>query len=503
MSHIIDSVELQMSVLMPTFTTYQFIIEILVYGFVLAASFFVIAILWMYVCDKLQTKQAIRHNFPVIGRLRYLLEHWGTFFRQYFFALDREEMPFNRAQRNWVYRAAKNLDTTVGFGSSRNLTIPGTVFFTNGLYPVLESEQTERSEVIFGPRTDHPFHCKSFFNISAMSFGAISVPAVRALSRGAKLAGIWMNTGEGGLSPYHLEGGCDLVFQIGTGKFGVRHGDGKLSDNKLKELASLPAIKMFEIKLSQGAKPGKGGILPAIKVTEEIAQIRGIKQGEAAVSPNRFPEIEGPEDLLDMIDRVRSLSKKPTGIKLCLGNPTELESLCDAIVKRGLQSAPDFITIDSGDGGTGAAPMSLIDNVGMLVGESLPQVVDTLIRFGLRERVKVVASGKLINPVDVAWALCAGADIVNNSRGFMFALGCIQAMQCNKNTCPTGITTHNKRLQAGLNPFDKAQRVAQYANNIMKEVETIAHACGVKDPHQLNRHHVRIIVGNGKSVPYE
>ncbi|WP_408034010.1 FMN-binding glutamate synthase family protein [Teredinibacter purpureus] len=412
-------------------------------------------------------------------------------------------MPFNRAQRNWVYRAAKNLDSTTAFGSSRNLSIPGTVFFANGLYPVLENEAIDTTGIIIGPDTPTPYYCEKFFHISAMSYGAISVPAVRALSRGAKMAGIWLNTGEGGLSSYHLEGGCDLVFQIGTGKFGVRDHNGDFSDSKLKELADHPTIKMFEIKLSQGAKPGKGGILPAIKVTEEIARIRGIAPGEAAISPNRFPEIEGPDDLLTMIDHVRTITGKPTGIKLCIGNPVDMELLCEAIIKRGQASAPDFITIDSGDGGTGAAPMSLIDNVGMLVYESLPQVVDILIRQGLRERIKVIASGKLINPSDVAWALCAGADFVNNARGFMFSLGCIQAMQCNKNTCPTGVTTHNKRLQAGLDPLDKAHRVNHYANNMIKEVTTIAHSCGVKDPRQLTRQHIRTIADNGKSMAFD
>lgn len=484
-------------------TTYQLIIEILVYSFILFAGFFVIGIFWLYLCDKLQTRQAIRHNFPVIGRLRYVFEHWGIFFRQYFFAQDREEMPFNRAQRNWVYRAAKDLDTTVAFGSSRNLTIPGTIYFANGLYPILENEPTEAAVVTIGPDTPHPYHCDTFFHISAMSYGAISIPAVKALSRGAKAAGVWLNTGEGGLSPYHLEGGCDLVFQIGTGKFGVRDQNGQLSDKKLAGLAALPAVKMFEIKLSQGAKPGKGGILPAVKVTEEIAQIRGIPIGQAAISPNRFLEIESPEALLEMIGHVRTVTGKPTGIKLCVGNVAEIATLCETIIKQGPQSAPDFITIDSGSGGSGAAPMSLIDNVGMPIYESLPQIVDILIQYRLRERIKVIASGKLINPVDVAWALCAGADFINNARGFMFSLGCIQAMQCNKNTCPTGVTTHNKKLQAGLNPQDKAHRVAHYATNMVKEVNTIAHSCGVKQARQLKRQHARIIADNGQSMPFD
>jgi len=475
-------------------------LSFLAYGLIACLGLFVIWVLWLYVVDKLQTKHAVRHNFPVLGRLRYQFEEWGTFFRQYFYALDREEMPFNRAQRSWVYRAAKNLDSTVPFGSSRNLGIPGSVFFANALCPKARTEQGGKADVVFGPDTEFPYHCKSYFNISGMSYGAISKPAVRALSKGASLAGIWLNTGEGGLSPYHLEGACDIVYQIGTGKFGVRDDNDNLSLARLKAVAENPCVKMFEIKLSQGAKPGKGGILPAAKVTEEIALIRGIRPNEDAISPNHHKEIEKPSDILDLINTVRNATGKPTGIKLCIGNFEELGTLFDIISERGLQSAPDFITVDSGDGGTGAAPMSLIDNVGMLISESLPLLVDLLVEYNLRQRVKVIASGKLVNPTDVAWALCAGADTVNNARGFMFALGCIQAMQCNKNTCPTGITTHNKRLQSGLNPADKAQRVAHYAQNMMKEVDIIAHSCGVTSPWELKRHHARMIRPDGKSV---
>ncbi len=484
---------------MKTYDGYHLIIQTLAYGFILVVGLSVIAIIWMYFYDKHQTRHAVRHNFPVIGRLRYLFEHWGTFFRQYFFALDREEMPFNRAQRSWVYKAAKDLDNTSAFGSTQHAYGAGTVFFANSLYPMLDNTQQEPHAVTVGPNTDHPYHCNSFFHISAMSYGAISAPAVKALSRGAKIAGVWMNTGEGGLSPYHLEGGCDIVFQIGTGKFGVRDEKGELSSNKLKDLGAIPNIKMFEIKLSQGAKPGKGGILPGVKVSNEIANIRGISPGQAAISPNRFHEIEGPNDILALIRLVRTATRKPTGIKLCLGNPFEIEALCEAILEAGAEHAPDFITIDSGDGGTGAAPMSLIDNVGMPLSESLPTIVDILVRYNLRERVKVVASGKLINPSDVAWALCAGADFVNNARGFMFSLGCIQAMQCNNNTCPTGITTHNKRLQAGLDPNDKSLRVAQYAKNMAKEVGIIAHSCGVNEPRMLRRHHLRTIENENAS----
>jgi glutamate synthase domain-containing protein 2 len=324
---------------------------------------------------------------------------------------------------------------------------------------------------------------------------------VLALSAGAKEAGIWLNTGEGGLSPYHLAGGCDIVFQIGTAKNGVRDPAGNLSDDKLREMAAHDPVKMFEIKLSQGAKPGKGGMLPGAKVTKEIAQIRGIRVGENAFSPNRHPDIRCNADLLAMLQHVREVTGKPVGVKTVIGGPEMLDALFEEILRHGADSAPDFITLDSGDGGTGAAPMPLMDAVGLPLRESLPMLVDKLYQYGLRERIKVIASGKLINPTDVAWALCVGADFICSARGFMFALGCIQALQCNKNTCPTGITTHDEKLQRGLHPPTKAERVAAYARNMIKEVGMIAHACGVRSPRELNRTHARVVQANGLSIP--
>ncbi|MEJ2680756.1 MAG: FMN-binding glutamate synthase family protein [Gammaproteobacteria bacterium] len=459
--------------------------------------------LWLVIVfwhDKTQRESTLKRNYPVLAHFRYFFEHLGTFFRQYFFALDREEMPFNRAERSWVYRAAKNEDSTVAFGSSRDLQPAGTIFFVNHPFPALDEQALEPSPITIGTDCPHPYTTRSIFNISAMSFGALSIPAIRALSNGARQAGIWMNTGEGGLSPYHLEGGADIVFQIGTAKFGVRKPEGGFDDAKLKAMAEHEQVKMFEIKLSQGAKPGKGGILPAVKVTPEIARIRGIPVGEAAISPNRHPEIGNILDLLAMIRHVRTVTGKPTGIKFVMGDETILEALCSAIVTQGEHSAPDFITLDGGDGGSGAAPMSLIDNMGMPLRESLPLLDNALRHHGLRERIKVIASGKLINPSEVAWALCTGADFVNSARGFMFALGCIQSLQCNKNTCPTGITTHNPKLQYGLDPTSKSVRVANYALNMTKEIGIIAHSCGVAEPRQLARHHARLVDGHGKSV---
>ncbi|TDI60349.1 MAG: FMN-binding glutamate synthase family protein [Alphaproteobacteria bacterium] len=471
--------------------------------FVLSIGLAVLGIIGLYIYDKTQRQHAILRNFPVLGHLRYVFEDMGIFFRQYFFAADREELPFNRAQRGWVYQAAKDLDNTVAFGSTRLLTPIGTVMFVNCLFPTMRVDALDPGPLTFGPYCEHPYTTSSLFNISAMSFGAISKPAVLALSNGAKKAGCWLNTGEGGLSPYHLDGGCDLVFQIGTAKYGVRNAEGGFDRDKLKALAAHDEIKMFEIKLSQGAKPGKGGILPGEKVTEEIAAIRGIPAGEDSISPNRHPEINSISDLLDAIELVRSITGKPTGFKVVIGAYGWVDELCVEILRRGPESAPDFITIDSADGGTGAAPAPLMDYVGLPISESLPIVVDVLNRHALKGRIRIITSGKLVTPAEVAWAICMGADYITSARGFMFALGCIQALQCNKNTCPTGVTTHDEKLQQGLDPTNKAERVANYVKNMNYEVGMIAHSCGVKEPRELSRMHARIVGEDGRTHALE
>lgn len=471
--------------------------------FISVIGLLILAVIILFIIDVSQCKDAVRKNYPVIGRFRYLFSSLGEFFRQYFFAMDREEMPFNRAEREWVARAAGNKDNTIAFGSTKSLSATGTVIFANCPFPTLDEDAEERISVEIGPHCQMPYKAPSIFNISGMSYGALSTPAVRALSNGANMAGCWMNTGEGGLSSYHLEGGCDIVFQIGTAKYGVRDESGKLSDKKLKEIAAIDQVKMFELKISQGAKPGKGGILPGVKVTPEIAKIRGIPQGQDSISPNRHPEIDNNSELLDFINHVRDITGKPVGFKSVIGSPGWIEHLCKAIHARGIESAPDFITVDSGDGGTGAAPMALMDNVGLPIKESLPLVADTLLQYGLKERIRLIASGKLITPSEMAWAIATGADFVSSARGFMFSLGCIQALKCNKNTCPTGITTHNPRLQKGLNPADKAVKVANYCNNMRHEIEVISHSCGVRRPRLMKRKHVRIVQDNGKSVPMD
>jgi glutamate synthase domain-containing protein 2 len=467
---------------------------------ILCAICALLAVIYMYISDITQKKHAIRRNYPVVGRFRYFFEHMGEFFRQYFFAMDREELPFNRAQRSWIYRAAKNIDSTVAFGSTRPMDKAGGILFLNDFFPTLTENADSPKVITIGQGyAAMPYSTSALVNISAMSYGAISAPAVTALSLGAKKAGIWMNTGEGGLSRFHLDGGCDIVFQIGTAKYGVRDDKGELSDEKLLEMSSHQQVRMFELKISQGAKPGKGGILPGAKVTSEIASVRNIPIGCDSISPNRHPEITDVDALLDMVVHIRKLTGKPCGFKTVVGGSNWIDDLAVAIHRRGLGDAPDFITIDSADGGTGAAPQSLIDFVGLPLKVSLPLVIDKLTEYGLRDRIKIICSGKLVNPSDIAWAICMGADFVTSARGFMFALGCIQALQCNKNTCPTGITTHDPDLQKGLVPITKSERVYHYAENMTYEVGLIAHSCGVKEPRQLNRSHARII--NDRGIP--
>lgn len=475
------------------------VLEIMALIFVLVIGVIAFATAAMYIADKMQKEDAVRRNYPVIGRFRHLFTSLGEFFRQYFFAMDREELPFNRAQRDWIERASKGSSNTIAFGSTRNLSVVGTPIFVNAAFPPLDSQVTKTEPMLIGPYARTPYNAPSIFNISAMSFGALSKPAIQALSRGAAKAGIWMNTGEGGVSPFHLESGCDIVFQIGTAHYGVRENDGSLSDDKLRKVAEHPQIRMFEIKMAQGAKPGKGGILPASKVTREIAEIRGIPEGKASISPNRHASINNWEQLLDYVERVREVSGKPTGFKTVMGSPDDFDTLFRLISERGLERAPDFITIDGGEGGTGAAPMPLIDLVGMPVREALPKISALRDSYGLGDRIRIIASAKLVNPGDVAWALAAGADFVTSARGFMFSLGCIQALKCNKNTCPTGITTHDPHLQHGLVPEEKFKKVARYAEGLVHEVETIAHSVGVSEPRQIQRSHVRLVMSDGSS----
>src|ERR1700735_2591045 len=432
--------------------------------------------------DPRQTQHTILRNFPVIGYVRYFAETLGEYMRQYQYLPDWSERPFIRLERGWVYRSAKGVSNLRSFGSEN---VPAFVF-RNAAFPVLDEEKKpypgKQIGLSEGPGAcRQPYLAKTFFNISGMSYGALSPAAVLALSRGAKLAGIWMATGEGGLAPHPLAGGCDVIMQMGTAKYGVRNPDGTLSEPKLREIAAHPQVRMFEVKLAQGAKPGKGGILPGAKVTPTIAAIRGIPAWHDSISPNRHKDIGNVRELGAFVNRVRSVTGKPVGVKFVAGDPTFLDDWFTECIARP-EGCPDYVQIDGGEGGSGAAPASLMDYVGMPITLALPQVAAARERQGLKDRVRIVASGKLIKPDKVAWALCMGADFVSSARGFMFSLGCIQAMKCGSGKCPTGVTSSEERLISGLDPTDKAARVARYAQRIREDVEVIAHSCGLNDP---------------------
>ena len=447
----------------------------------------------IYVRDVRQTQHSILRNYPVIGHFRYFSETFGEYMRQYQYLPDWVERPFNRLERSWVYRSAKGVSNLVSFGSEASPPFA----FRNAAFPVLDEEKTaypgKQIGVDNGPGAcRQPYRGESFFNISGMSYGALSHAAVSALSRGAAMAGIWMGTGEGGLAKYHLEGGCDVVVQIGTAKYGVRDTDGKLSEARLRELAGLAQVRMFEVKLAQGAKPGKGGILPAAKVTPEIAGIRGIPAYQDSISPNRHHDIANIAELGGFIDRVRGVTGKPVGVKFVAGQADFLDAWFADCVSHP-QHCPDYVQIDGGEGGTGAAPTALADYVGLPITQALPMVAEARARHGFQDRIRIIASGKLITPDKVAWALCMGADFVSSARGFMFALGCIQSMKCSSGNCPTGVTAVDPKLIKGLDPTDKAVRVMRYAQQVRSDVEIIAHSCGLANPAGFAPRHVTAI----------
>ncbi len=452
----------------------------MVFGFIVLLILSALALLYMH--DRRQTQHTILRNYPIIGYFRYFAETMGEYMRQYQYLPDWAERPFNRLERSWVYRSAKGVSNLRSFGSEN---VPPFVF-RNAAFPILDEEKRPwpglQIGVTEGPGACRvPFQAASFFNISGMSYGALSHAAVSALSRGAKAANIWMATGEGGLAPYHLEGGCDLIMQMGTAKYGVRDSHGDLSEDRLRELAAHDQVRMFEVKLAQGAKPGKGGILPGVKVTAEIAAIRGIPAGQDSISPNRHKDIANVRELGAFVNRVRTVTGKPVGVKFVAGDPIFLDEWFTECIARP-EGCPDYIQIDGGEGGSGAAPAPLMDYVGMPITLALPQVALARDRHGLKDRIRIIASGKLITPDKVAWALCMGADFVSSARGFMFSLGCIQAMKCASGKCPTGVTSSEERLIEGLDPTDKAVRVARYAARIREDVEIIAHSCGLLDP---------------------
>ena len=460
---------------------------------IIIAALIIFGLIALFIHDRVQTHHTVLRNFPVIGHFRYFAETWGTYMRQYQYLSDWVERPFNRLERSWVYRSAKGVSNYISFGSE---AVP-TFVFRNAAFPVLEEDRKSYPGKLIGiahgpGACNQPYTAESFFNISGMSHGALSHAAVTALSRGAKLAGIWMSTGEGGLSKFHLEGGADIIMQIGTAKYGVRDADGQLSDARLREIAAYPQVKMFEVKLAQGAKPGKGGVLPGNKVTPEIAEIRGITPWQDSISPNRHRDIGDIKELGAFINHVRSITGKPVGVKFVVGDPAFLDEWFSDCVENP-EHCPDYLQVDGGEGGTGAAPESLADYVGLPITQALPYVAALRQEHGLAQRIRIIAAGKLITPDKVAWALCMGADFVSSARGFMFALGCIQAMKCGSGKCPTGVTAADPRLIRGLDPTDKAVRVSRYALKMRDEVEIIAHSCGLTDPSKFVPKHVTAI----------
>lgn len=432
----------------------------------------ILNIFYLYI----QKHHTLLRNYGLLAQLRYLTESIGPELRQYLFSSDTEERPFTRIDRAEVYRKAKNVDSSGSFGTVRDLS-PGSLLLRHSLYP-LDARDVERFKLTFGEEREleRSFTIHSPLLISAMSYGALSEPAVRALARGAGRAGTAMNTGEGGYPQHHLKEKADLIFQIGTAKFGVRSEQGDLDDSKLREIAKENGIKMIEIKLSQGAKPGKGGLLPKEKITAEIANLRGIPTNTDVHSPPFHHECRNPEKTAAFVRRVQDVSGLPVGIKLCLGKRQDFMNLIAAF--KAANRFPDYIVIDGAEGGTGAAPKSFMDDVGTPLFEALPWVHKHLVERGIRNKLKLLASGKLISPGYQAKALCLGADAIYSARGFLLALGCIQALQCNSNNCPTGITTHNPALLRGLDIDDKAQRVYHYVKNTEKELYELCAALG-------------------------
>lgn len=439
------------------------------------------------ISDMAQKSHTILRNFPVIGHLRYAMELIAPELHQYLVESDVDGRPFSRLQRNYVYKHAKQQLQTHPFGTERDVYKPGYYWLAHSMYP--KQELSEIPRVKFGgEKCSQPYHA-SIFNISAMSFGALGMNAILALNEGAKKGNFYHNTGEGGISPYHLKHGGDLVWQLGTAYFGCRDEEGNFSEKYFTEGATLPAVKMIEIKISQGAKPGLGGLLPALKNTKEIAGIRKLVPHKLIHSPPAHQTFSNAEGLLKFIDRLRRLSGgKPVGFKLCIGSRSEFIKICEAMVKTG--EYPDFITVDGGEGGTGAAPMEFSDNVGMPLEDALVFVCDTLEGYDLKKHIRVIASCKVITGFDLVKYIAIGADACNSARGMMFALGCIQALKCNTNTCPAGIATQDHALQKGLVPEDKAVRVANYHKETVKSALAMLTAAGLDNFESLNRSYI-------------
>ncbi|WP_107855275.1 FMN-binding glutamate synthase family protein [Neisseria weaveri] len=437
--------------------------------------------------DITQRRHAILRNYPIGGHIRFLLENFRPEIRQYFLEDDQEQVPFSRQQRSLVYQRAKNLDSTTAFGSINDLNKTGSEWFLHSGNSHKIDNHDFRVRV-GNERCLQPYDL-SVFNISAMSFGALSAAAIEALNSGAKMGGFAHDTGEGSISPYHKKHGGDLIWELGTGYFGCRDENGNFNPKTFAERASLEQVKMIEIKLSQGAKPGKGGVLPASKITEEIARTRDIPIGVDCISPASHPAFSTPRELVKFWQQLRELSGgKPVGFKLCIGMPWEFMAIVKAMIEE--DNYPDFIVVDGAEGGTGAAPVEFMDSIGMPLVDALIFVQNTLVGAGIRDKIKVGVSGKLVSGFDIAKMMSLGADWCNSARGFMFAVGCIQSRSCHTNKCPTGVATQDPSRQKALDVPDKSQRVKNFHANTLKALADIVGSAGLDHPQQLKPHHI-------------
>jgi glutamate synthase domain-containing protein 2 len=458
----------------------------------------------------LNKKHTIKHNFPVIGHIRYLLEKIGPELRQYIVANNREELPFNRRQRSWIYASSKKENNYQGFGTDQDVHSPGYVFIKPAMFsfPVKEGHPNKKlpdavpCAKVMGEfnKRKRPYRPYSIVNISGMSYGSLSANAVDALNKGSLKAGCYQNTGEGALSPYH-KNGADIMFHFGTGYFGVRDAKGNFSMEKLKDLVQAnPFVRAIDLKLSQGAKPGKGGVLPASKITKEIADIRGIPMGQDALSPAYHSLFSNVPEMMDFMEKMADETGLPVGFKSAVGRLEMWEELADRMVKTGY--GPDFITIDGGEGGTGAAPPAFADHVSLPFVYGFSSIYKIFAERGLSNRIVFAASGKLGFPASSLMAFSMGADVIHVAREAMMSIGCIQAQVCHTNACPTGIATQNKWLQSGIDVTLKSERLYNYISNLRKEILEITHACGYEHPAQMTMHDVNISMGdNNLTIP--
>ena len=443
--------------------------------------------------DLRQTQRSVLRNYPVLGHMRYWLEFIRPEIRQYFIESDNEAAPFSRQQRSLVYQRAKGDPDKRPFGTQVDVHAEGHEWINHSLVPTTLDSHDFRV-LIGGPNCLQPYSA-SVFNISAMSFGALSANAILALNGGARKGGFMHDTGEGSISAYHRSHGGDLVWEIGSGYFGCRDAQGRFSEEKFVANATSPQVRLIEIKLSQGAKPGHGGVLPGPKVTPEIAEARGVAVGEDCVSPAAHTEFGTPVELLLFLSRLRRLSGgKPVGFKLCIGHPWEWFAICKAMLETGL--TPDFIVVDGAEGGTGAAPLEFSDHVGAPLQQGLLLVHNTLVGLNLRDRIRLGASGKIVSAFDIARAMALGADWCNSARGFMFALGCIQAQHCHTGACPTGVATQDPQRQQALVVPDKIERVARYHRNTLHALQELVQAAGLHHPGEITAAHIVRRVAN-------